>query len=808
MRIFKDTPFEFGLMPWEHEPPTPIALVFVKGTFDIVPGGECEIAAEQQTISGEVLYDDVEIPSAQCESDFALYKPRGEYLLRGSACASHGDAATIVPVSAKVGPLEKTVAVYGDRKWVSGVLGAKPSDPEPFTSIPLRWERAFGGPRHSKNPAGQGTATVRVDDVSFDPLPNIEDPKNIIVSKESSPEPAGFGAIPSTWSQRASLVGTYDEEWKRSRWPYLPRDFDFAFFQSAPPDQRLERGFWRGDEPIWLRGLHPERVNVETKLPGLRARCFVEWTTRSPESDEPVEEPTTQVALEDFHRFMEEHGGAPAAAPEPAEPPPALEEEPTVRPTIPVPTLGEVILTLDTITIDGDAQQVTCVWRGMLQGISDARLSNVERLFFVHEPLDAAQPHRHYEEWLHRLLLDDAREDAALEADDPAEPEEEEETPPEVAPRLPSGDERAQAAMDQMYAAMGGLLDLERFVRPTITEVRASFEEAGLAPPEELVEPEPPAVVLLDELPRSALRLGAIIRRKLGRPFAGYDWTGAPFAGLDLSGVDMAGAILRDAELSGAKLEGADLSAAVLYGARLDRASLAGANLSGAELSNADLELAELRGATLTSAHGATVNLRGAHLEGVRAERLELLGSDLSSARFAGAVLDGADFSGSRLDGADFQGASLIDASIERSSARNVNFERCCATDLRASGGVDLTDANLVLMEAGQAQFQGANGLRANFSGSNLAGADFSDSRLLKSNFVRCDLSGACFGFADLRLAQLMLANAFEADFDQANLEESDLRSAHLFSASLYRTRLDGAKLDGADLTRTYLDRA
>ncbi|MCF8968631.1 DUF2169 domain-containing protein, partial [Pseudomonas carnis] len=36
------------------------------------------------------------------------------------------------------------------------------------------------------------------------------------------------------------LAGSYDEDWQRERWPGLPRDFDFAYWNGAPVDQQIE----------------------------------------------------------------------------------------------------------------------------------------------------------------------------------------------------------------------------------------------------------------------------------------------------------------------------------------------------------------------------------------------------------------------------------------------------------------------------------------------------------------------------------------------------------------------------------------
>ena len=34
-----------------------------------------------------------------------------------------------------------------------------------------------------------------------------------------------------------ALAGTYDDSWKQTRWPGLPEDFDFGYWNCAPEDQ-------------------------------------------------------------------------------------------------------------------------------------------------------------------------------------------------------------------------------------------------------------------------------------------------------------------------------------------------------------------------------------------------------------------------------------------------------------------------------------------------------------------------------------------------------------------------------------------
>ena len=60
--------------------------------------------------------------------------------------------ATLKGVFKHQGALRAAIAVVGDREWRDGV----PSEPRRFTTLPLTFERAFGGPGYARNPVGRG----------------------------------------------------------------------------------------------------------------------------------------------------------------------------------------------------------------------------------------------------------------------------------------------------------------------------------------------------------------------------------------------------------------------------------------------------------------------------------------------------------------------------------------------------------------------------------------------------------------------------------------------------------------------------
>jgi len=140
---------------------------------------------------------------------------------------------------------------------------------------------AFGGAealkggglsRCDENPVGVGyrdRGSQRP--VAGSPLPNLEDPAKPMRSPGDRPHPFGVGPVAPHWAPRSRHAGTYDEAWRRERFPLHPADFDPRFHQVAPPDQILPAHL-RGGEPVVVSGLSAEG-GLSFALPALRPRA-------------------------------------------------------------------------------------------------------------------------------------------------------------------------------------------------------------------------------------------------------------------------------------------------------------------------------------------------------------------------------------------------------------------------------------------------------------------------------------------------------------------------------------------------------
>jgi hypothetical protein len=277
--------------------------------------------------------------SVRRESDFAPFKPRTDILLDAAAYAPVGKplpsftaGVTITGPSASAPPpprpyglnsgmepsaedlaaWEKNLAVHrlDPRKTgkviaekmlrITGPRYFKPSlwgsftltDPEPVTRLPIRYEQAFGGMVTVYDPETERDRTAFDDrnpiGIGYWPdwtHPEARRRKRVPVPCITSPSetlafgkaltPQGFGPICRTWQPRLALAGTYDEKWQAGRWPNLPHDFDFGYWNCAHPD--LQTPFLTGDEEIHLMNLTPEGA-MKIALPGCHPFVLVRYT--------------------------------------------------------------------------------------------------------------------------------------------------------------------------------------------------------------------------------------------------------------------------------------------------------------------------------------------------------------------------------------------------------------------------------------------------------------------------------------------------------------------------------------------------
>ena len=253
------TPFEVERSFVRDRDGAEIWLVAVRATFQFDMRGQLTIAPEQQKVClAPTFFGDPGFGTLRYDTDLPRTKVATDVVLHASAYAPAGKPASFVDVGWSVGSLSKLLRVYGDRLWERRLGTLAPSAPVPFAVMPIRYERAWGGilpqgnGRDPLNPAGMGREVL-----PGRPVPNCTFIDAPIESPRYEGKPAGFGPIACHWQPRVSLAGTYDDQWKRTRQPLVPVDFQDAYFQCAPADQQVP-GFLAGGEKVVLKNLTPE----------------------------------------------------------------------------------------------------------------------------------------------------------------------------------------------------------------------------------------------------------------------------------------------------------------------------------------------------------------------------------------------------------------------------------------------------------------------------------------------------------------------------------------------------------------------
>lgn len=783
-------------------------------------------------------------------------KAVSEYLVFGAAHAPDRRTTSGIAVRARFGDSEKTLHVFGDRYWAGGL----PTSPIPFSSMPLEWSRAYGGADFPDNPLGKGHAPVEVNGRKLHPLPNIEYQRREVLSPDQKGVPAGFGAIDITRPGRASLVGTHDDIWLKTRFPGFADDIDWRHFNIASPDQWLNRPI-APDERYEFSNLHPARVNISGRLPGIVCRAFLNRRVGEALALEELPlTPRTAVFFPDRERLLLISQGMTWIADEQAadiahlligadavsnqrsiDDYRAVLEKRLDKEKGAFHALKDSDLTPRDMRLESlgksEAGDDPSLRRALARAAGEIEKSramvagygldpdkhaptipsgNRESIPPLEELPDFLEKQREeterliaeQEEWAHReddslaAIVNGAGHDFGLIL--------EERGRGQVGPPRFS----AQAELDDLH----GLSEKMKSLGQPVAELDVYLSDPGYAERMFYGERQMMAAYRLtahkqEPAPRRDASDSATLKacleeeRRSGADFSGRDLTGADLSGIDLRGADLSGALLENSNLSGARLEGCNLAGAVLARSDLSNAFLDGACLAGANLGGANLTLASLRESDFSGAI--------------------LVGADLTATVFTGSCLTEADLSGARFDRTDFTRVVASDMLFNEVDMRCVIFRsvtmrksvfiKCNLTGADFSGA-DLSGSAFVGVMAPMARFGGACLSRccftgpcelafADFSRADLSSANLRDTSLREARFESATLRGADFSGADLESAFFYKADARDARLVKSNLKQAVLASCNLMNGVLERAELRGADLRYANLFQADLAR-
>jgi uncharacterized protein YjbI with pentapeptide repeats len=768
--------------------------------------------------------------------DEIMPKARPEFLLAGHAHAPGGKPVTEMRVRACIAGIDKSLRVIGAREWMFGMLPAyRVTSPQPFTSMPLVYERAFGGAGIDANPAGCGHARgplPAIFGLNHGAMPNLEYPGSPVKAAWKRYQPACFGAIDAGWAPRKHRHGTYGKRWLEEDAPGLARDVDWRSFNMAPEDQWLPDQL-QGGEAYLLEGLHPALPEIRGELPRMQARAFLVRQGRDAQSAEEV------PLRMDTVWFLPDH------------------------------ELGVAIYHGQAPIDDSDALDVAALMIGYDDPAAPRALAHYRDVMALRLAPDTGALHAFNESQLApawpaaeqaQRATRQAAEHSAMqrrlqdmldELDADFWQESGMQPPPghcpATAPEAPLGAltqhaiedgdfdlsdmvNKAAALSKQALAdGLARLAEVQEQPRPrpepqaqkAAALERASVPASDLLPDPPLADPQlAPLLELLDGLPvaqggqahaRAALQAIPALRRKARntaiRPSApaetllpevasslGQYALAAYLGGACMAGRDLAGADLRGADFCGADLREVMFEQADLRGAKFAGANLAGAVFTSARLDKADFSGALLAGANFCGSEGEHIVFAQADLSAVRALDAKWPGADLTGAILDDCIGLNIELSGACLDGVRAHRATLIGAKADASTWRGADLDKTVALGASLEHA-DFSGARLhkaVLMDARlhQSVWRSA-ALKAVYAGGK---ADWSGADLRGARADSCGWHGASLAGADLRDGAFL-----RCDFGECDMSRADLRGG-LFSRSLFmRTRLSNARASQAD---------
>lgn len=278
MDVVSNCPLRVASIVWRPGPQSWALTVVCKATVQLDPGESRLAQIQDDPAAEDSHWDDDEARSLSSASDLVPFKERADVLLVGHAFAPGRQPARCVPIRFAAGGVDKRALVWCDRIfWQDGRL----LEGQPFTRMPLRYERAAGGPGTS-NPVGM-RFDAPPDARGSVPIPNLQ-PAGVEISRRGDRfAPVGFGPVAPSWPERAALLRGRSPAWLKHGWSAapMPGDVDPACFNVAPRDQQVKALPPGGT--LLLENLDSEHPRLETRLPDLRPRAVLAGGSRGAE---------------------------------------------------------------------------------------------------------------------------------------------------------------------------------------------------------------------------------------------------------------------------------------------------------------------------------------------------------------------------------------------------------------------------------------------------------------------------------------------------------------------------------------------
>ena len=244
--------------------------------FTIGPAGLSLDTDQPDPLLADQYFGDNPHGHLRAQADFVPYKPAGDVTALAVSHAPSGRPERSWQAEIHIRSRVKRLALHGPRFWLpEGREDWRLGDAEPVPSIPVDYYRAFGGSVTGSDPVEVlpdnplGPGMIRAGVTPRDrplPAPQIESPDDPVLDWRKSHRPEGIAPIAPWWGQRSRHAGSYDDSWRKTHHPFLPQDFDYAFYNCAHPDLIQPVALIPG-EPVRLVNLHTRLRDFTVALP-------------------------------------------------------------------------------------------------------------------------------------------------------------------------------------------------------------------------------------------------------------------------------------------------------------------------------------------------------------------------------------------------------------------------------------------------------------------------------------------------------------------------------------------------------------
>ncbi len=294
----------------------PIFSLLLKRTYDIRGNKRLVRAVQTSELRKTDEYYDGGAPewsTIKFESDLVPFKPFTDVVVVGKAYAPQAGPVQQMNIEISVAGKTKIICVIGDREC--RYRPERPpefTDPVPFSTMEIRYERAFGGKddvsdpqtplAYPRNDMGCGLVLKNVQKrVHGLSLPNLEDPSDLLTPERIVltdpykwnllPIPQGCGWVHRSWYPRSSFAGSMppylgpDDVMREEEMGLVPKRHVALSRQLKLPSYhpRFQNGAsvglmfqpLVGEETIQLTGLTPSGV-INFALPSERPKLMLD----------------------------------------------------------------------------------------------------------------------------------------------------------------------------------------------------------------------------------------------------------------------------------------------------------------------------------------------------------------------------------------------------------------------------------------------------------------------------------------------------------------------------------------------------